>query len=753
MTTATTSRTIEHLVVPLDESDAAARALPVAVGFAERLGAHIEMLSVADEPAHSAELHEHVSRLARQVGAPVESSDVIESDDVAEEVGRRIRGRRDSMIVISSHGPTRTAGVLTDSLTAELLADGASVVIVGPHAVAHSVELPVVACLDGSAESEQVLPHAAMWAQQLRVPLVLLIVTRPHLGLLPNTVMIGELASFDPEPALQTAAALVADGWPELDVVQRVVNYPWNVADALSIYLDHHPAQLIAVATHVRQGWARLTHPSATTRIVRQVVTPVLVVPIEATPAEPQSTASSLPVSPSSVSGWAVPNLRPFDEVIAPIGPDQITVSAAVAVANNLAVAGNAQLTFLTCYDDDADHPENERRRVELTELLQPTRTRWHVVESGNVADAIIDRAASAPGSIVCLATRAAGQLVETLMPTTTGQVIRWSPRTVVLVGPHCRPADGTYSEIVGCVDGSLVSESVAELAAFWAHSFGVSVRILEVAEPEATPDRSASVADRYVRRLAERVALHHGVDATGETIEDTNVSAAIRHWAEDHPKALLVMASHGVGLSEHVLGGVVMDVVRHAPMPVVVVPAHPLGDRVRPPSTAGGWSRDDFATAKPTKSVNDEFAIEMDVLDPRACWRLMIGVGFGRVVFTRDAMLYALPVNCGIAEDTIVFRTARDSMLHGLGDGASVAFEMDHTDRIAEGGWSVLVRGRAYEITDAYEQERLADLGVRSWAPGSKNRWIRIVPSEISGRRIRRHRVTKEPLPYMPPD
>ena len=135
------------------------------------------------------------------------------------------------------------------------------------------------------------------------------------------------------------------------------------------------------------------------------------------------------------------------------------------------------------------------------------------------------------------------------------------------------------------------MSESVAELAAFWAHSFGLPARVLEVVEPEATPEGSTSVADRYVHRLAARVALHHGIEATGETIEDGDVSSAIRNWAEDHPNALLVMASHGAGLSEHVLGGVVMDVVRHAPMPVVVVPAHPLGDRVRPPSTAGGWT------------------------------------------------------------------------------------------------------------------------------------------------------------------
>ena len=221
MSTATTSRIIEHLILPTDESEAAARALPIAVGFAERLGAKIELLAVADAAGRSDQLRERLSQLARQAGPPVDSSEVVQGDDVAGEVGRRAELTRNSMIVVSSHGPSRTSRVLTDSLTAELLAHGTPVVVVGPHAVAHSVELPVVACLDGSVESEQVLPHAATWAQQLRVPLVLLVVTRPHLGLLPNTVMIGEITGFDPEGALRAASAVVTDGWPELDVVTR----------------------------------------------------------------------------------------------------------------------------------------------------------------------------------------------------------------------------------------------------------------------------------------------------------------------------------------------------------------------------------------------------------------------------------------------------------------------------------------------------------------------------------------------------
>ena len=151
--------------------------------------------------------------------------------------------------------------------------------------------------------------------------------------------------------------------------------------------------------------------------------------------------------------------------------------------------------------------------------------------------------------------------------------------------------------------------------------------------------------------------------------------------------------------------------------------------------------------------ALSGEFTITMEALDERTCWERMSGASLGRIVFTRDGLPIALPVNCGVVSNTIVFRTGDGSMLHRLGDGEAVAFEVDHADQVAESGWSVLVRGRAFEITDEYEQDRLADLGIHAWAPGDKNRWIRIVPSTITGRAIQRHLVTDEPVPYMPPD
>ena len=82
-------------------------------------------------------------------------------------------------------------------------------------------------------------------------------------------------------------------------------------------------------------------------------------------------------------------------------------------------------------------------------------------------------------------------------------------------------------------------------------------------------------------------------------------------------------------------------------------------------------------------------------------CWRLVNRVVVGRVGFVYDDEPMVLPVNCVVVDGNIAFRTAGDSMLHNLGEGARVAFEADHVDPVAESGWSVLVRGNLWELND----------------------------------------------------
>ena len=108
------------------------------------------------------------------------------------------------------------------------------------------------------------------------------------------------------------------------------------------------------------------------------------------------------------------------------------------------------------------------------------------------------------------------------------------------------------------------------------------------------------------------------------------------------------------------------------------------------------------------------EYVISYDDLLEDVCWRLLSRSTFGRVVFCQDGEPGALPVNCAVSNRTIVFRTSADTTFFEFSHGSRIAFEVDHTDQIAESGWSVLVRGTLHEVTDA-ARDRPARRSARS--------------------------------------
>jgi nucleotide-binding universal stress UspA family protein len=78
-------------------------------------------------------------------------------------------------------------------------------------------------------------------------------------------------------------------------------------------------------------------------------------------------------------------------------------------------------------------------------------------------------------------------------------------------------------------------------------------------------------------RRVAEFVAAARGdQEVTVRTCEGTNVREEIIREAREMNADLLVLGSHGLsGVKRLVLGSVAESVLRHAPQPVLIVPAH----------------------------------------------------------------------------------------------------------------------------------------------------------------------------------
>jgi nitroimidazol reductase NimA-like FMN-containing flavoprotein (pyridoxamine 5'-phosphate oxidase superfamily) len=149
---------------------------------------------------------------------------------------------------------------------------------------------------------------------------------------------------------------------------------------------------------------------------------------------------------------------------------------------------------------------------------------------------------------------------------------------------------------------------------------------------------------------------------------------------------------------------------------------------------------------------IQNHSLVLIDDLVEDVCWHLVAHAEVARIGFVLDGRSWILPVNHRVVEDTIVFRTASDSMLHSLSGGEPVVVEFDRMDERRMTGWSVLIHGTAEEVPE----EMLPTLEglVHPWAPGDKDRWMRVVAHTISGRSISR----PEPpppfrLPYMPLD
>jgi nitroimidazol reductase NimA-like FMN-containing flavoprotein (pyridoxamine 5'-phosphate oxidase superfamily) len=126
-----------------------------------------------------------------------------------------------------------------------------------------------------------------------------------------------------------------------------------------------------------------------------------------------------------------------------------------------------------------------------------------------------------------------------------------------------------------------------------------------------------------------------------------------------------------------------------------------------------------------------------LEVLSPTDCLALAATVPIGRIVFSDQALPAVQPVNFLLDDGCVIFRTGEGTKLAAVLRDTVVAFEIDDYDAGTESGWSVTVVGRAESVNDTAETARLARLPLRTWAPGNRDRFIRVHPEYISGRRI----------------
>jgi uncharacterized protein len=118
-------------------------------------------------------------------------------------------------------------------------------------------------------------------------------------------------------------------------------------------------------------------------------------------------------------------------------------------------------------------------------------------------------------------------------------------------------------------------------------------------------------------------------------------------------------------------------------------------------------------------------------------CLQLLASVPVGRIIYTRQALPAVELVNFAVDDGDIIIRTDHSGKLAAATREAVVAFEADSLETDRHVGWSVTVVGQSQEVTDPDEIGRLEQLGLRSWAPGGREHFIRIRPGILNGRRL----------------
>ena len=123
-------------------------------------------------------------------------------------------------------------------------------------------------------------------------------------------------------------------------------------------------------------------------------------------------------------------------------------------------------------------------------------------------------------------------------------------------------------------------------------------------------------------------------------------------------------------------------------------------------------------------------------ILSENESWNLLASVALGRLVTSAEGKPEIFPVNFVVQHRTVLFRTAVGTKLISAVVNSRVLFEADDHN-VAE-GWSVIVKGTAGTVHGDDQIEEAERAQLLPWSAGVKTHYVRIVPTQITGRRFR---------------
>lgn len=294
---------MNRILVPLDTSPFAERALPAALTLAAATGAEVRLLAVAERQRITEALfwETYMGRLdsylanvldrVKDTDPPVEevSTKLLEGSEISETILEEAGEWEADLIVMTTHGYGGLSRAWLGSVADALLgqAEIPTLVIRPPEDPSADPTVfnpdPIVVTLDGTPFAEVAVGVAMEWASLFDSALLLThVVAYPAQvsAYLPDTV--SDNSEF--VAATEAHARSYLDGIEgrlsaAVDQVESKVLVSTTPAQGVLDAVASSGAQLIVTASHGRRGLARWVLGGVTDKIIRGGHTPVLVVP------------------------------------------------------------------------------------------------------------------------------------------------------------------------------------------------------------------------------------------------------------------------------------------------------------------------------------------------------------------------------------------------------------------------------------------------------------------------------------------
>lgn len=287
---------IQTIVVPLDRSEVAERALPVAQALARQLGADLHLISVLEvSPDYAEWLGEqalgeealgkpwrsvredteaYLASIANDMDASVVSTEVLIGADPAVEIDWAVSEMDAALLVITSHGRSGIRRLILGSKTTRLVQLATYPLIVVP-AQCNVFGYPdaisrILLALDGSSFAE--------YAQKVTLDVFAADSISLHLMRVVDPVEAVDTDILDrARDYLSRVAENLSTGGRRVSWEVEVA-FATDVANRIAVIAHAMECDLISVATHGRTGFSRWYFGSVADGVLRTATKPVLVV-------------------------------------------------------------------------------------------------------------------------------------------------------------------------------------------------------------------------------------------------------------------------------------------------------------------------------------------------------------------------------------------------------------------------------------------------------------------------------------------